>query len=159
MAHYEFRKDVLEGEAGESTVTSWLCENLNGVLLSDNKTNSHDVIIQFPDRGGMWSGKVSLEIKTDVLVKPEKDTGNMFIEYRSRGKDSGITVCKADYFITYFKHLDEVWVIPTQDLKFLVTVDKFREVTNAGDEGSGTCGYLIPRMKYRQHFKRYKLHK
>ena len=157
MANYSFKHDVVEGEAGEKTVVNWLCENLGGVPLEYNKTNSHDIVIRFPERKGYWSGEVSLEIKTDVLVKPGRDTGNMFIEYHSRGKPSGISTCTADFFVTYFKHLGEVWVIPTQDLKFLVTVDKFREVTNAGDAGSGTCGYLVPRMKYREHFKRYKL--
>lgn len=157
MAHYEFNKDVLEGEAGERSITDWLCSKLDGELLSDNKTNSHDVIVRFPIREGRWSGDVSFEIKTDVLVKPERDTGNMFIEYYSRGKDSGVTVCKARYFVTYFKHLGEVWVIETDELRRLVQQHSFRQITNAGDRNSGTCGYLIPRMQYRSHFKRYKI--
>jgi hypothetical protein len=157
MANYSFKHDVVEGEAGEQTVVDWLCKNLDGVWMTYNKTNTHDVFIKFPERKGLWSGEVSLEIKTDVLIKTGYDTGNMFIEYHSRGKPSGISTCQADLFVTFFKNLGEVWVIPTQDLKFLVTVDKFREVTNAGDAGSGTCGYLIPRMKYREHFKRYKV--
>jgi len=158
MAHYTFRKDVIEGEQGESFITSWLCENANGVLLSDNKTNTHDVTIQFPERNNtIWSGIQTLEIKTDVLVKPERDTGNLFIEYHSRGKPSGISVCKADFFITYFKHLREVWVISTSNLKKLIEEHNFRTVTNAGDENSRTCGYLIPRAKYREYFKRYKV--
>ena len=158
MAHYTFRKDVIEGEQGEAFITNWLCENANGVLLSDNKTNTHDIIIQFPERNNtIWSGIQTLEIKTDVLVKPERDTGNLFIEYHSRGKPSGISVCKADFFITYFKHLREVWVINTSDLKQLIEEHNFCTVTNAGDKGSGTCGYLIPRTKYREYFKRYKV--
>jgi hypothetical protein len=158
MAHYTFRKDLVEGEQGETFVTNWLCTNANGVLLSDNKTNTHDIIIQFPERTNtIWSGIQSLEIKTDVLVKPERDTGNLFIEYHSRGNPSGISVCKADFFVTYFKHLQELWVISTSDLKNLVKENTFRKVTNAGDEGSNTCGYLIPRNTYRRYFKRYKV--
>jgi hypothetical protein len=156
MAHYNFNKDIIEGEQGESFVTEWLCSQTNGKRLSNNKTNSHDVIIEFPERqNSIWSGIVSLEIKTDVLVSPSRDTGNMFIEYECRGKPSGISVTQADLFITYFKHLQEVWVIQTANLKELLTTYNFRSVTNAGDENSRTCGYLIPRMKYRQYFKRY----
>ena len=36
MAHYNFRKDIVDGEAGEKFITNWLCENANGKLLSDN---------------------------------------------------------------------------------------------------------------------------
>ena len=158
MAHYNFRKDIIEGEDGEKFVTNCLCETFGAKLISDNKTNSHDVLIEFPEReNSMWSGLTSLEIKTDVLISTQRDTGNMFIEYESRGKQSGISVNKADIFITYFKNLGEMWAIRTNDLKVLIQNNKFRVVTNAGDKGSGTCGYLIPRMQYRQYFKRYKV--
>jgi hypothetical protein len=158
MAHYDFNQDIIEGEQGEERITEWLCKNANGMLLSNNKTNSHDVIIEFPtNQHQLWQGRKTLEIKTDVLIKPKYDTGNMFIEFECRGKPSGISVSKADIFITYFKHLSEVWVIPTNELKQLIESHSFRVVTNAGDRGSRTCGYLIPRMKYRQYFKRYKL--
>lgn len=158
MAHYNFRKDIIEGEAGEQIITNWLCENAKGKLLSDNKTNTHDIQIEFPVRENtIWSGTKTLEIKTDVLISPTYDTGNMFIEYECRGKPSGISVTTADLFITYFKNLNEVWVIPTNELKELVSTYRFREVKNAGDKGSRTCGYLIPRAKYRSNFKCYKL--
>lgn len=158
MAHYNFRKDVIEGEAGEAFITEWLCSTANGELLSNNKTNSHDVIIQFPDiENELWSGTKSLEIKTDVLITPKYDTGNMFIEYESRGKLSGISVTQADIFVMYFKNLGEIWAIPTEELRNLVNVKNFRTVTNAGDKGSKTCGFLIPRMKYREYFKLYKV--
>ena len=156
MAHYNFNKDIIEGEQGERFVTEWLCSNAHGKEISNNKTNSHDVIIQFPERNNsIWSGIVSVEIKTDVLISPNRDTGNLFIEYECRGKPSGISVTKADLFITYFKNLKELWVIPTVELKRLITTYNFRTVTNAGDENSRTCGFLVPRMKYRQYFKRY----
>lgn len=158
MAHYSFKKDIVEGEQGEEFITNWLCTAFNAQRVSNNKTNSHDVIIKLPHReNSIWSDSISLEIKTDVLISEKRDTGNMFIEYESRGKPSGISVTKADIFITYFKNINEVWVIKTEDLKNLITNNNFRVVTNAGDKGSGTCGYLIPRMKYRQYFKRYKV--
>jgi hypothetical protein len=147
MAHYNFRKDIVVGEEGEKIVTEWLCNSYNGKLLSDNKTNTHDIIIEFPKR------TLSFEIKTDVFVSKQYDTGNMFIEYESRNKPSGISVCKADYFITYFKYLNEVWMIKTKDLWNLIHSVKFRIFKNAGDKGSNTHGYLIPRQKYQQYFK------
>lgn len=156
MAHYNFRKDIKEGELGEKLVTKCLCETYGATLLSENKTNSHDVIIQFPEnQHQLWSGKVSIEIKTDVLVSKTRDTGNMFIEYECRGKPSGISVTQADVFVTYFKNLNQIWAIRTSDLKELLQTYNFRTVGNAGDVGSGTCGYLIPRMQYKSNFVRY----
>lgn len=158
MAHYNFRKDIIEGEQGEEFVTNCLCETFGATLISNNKTNSHDVIIEFPlTENSIWSGRLSLEIKTDVLVSEKRDTGNMFIEYECRGKPSGISVTKSDIFITYFKNLNELWAIPTPKLKELISTQNFRTVGNAGDKGSKTCGYLIPRIKYREYFKRYKV--
>jgi hypothetical protein len=147
VAHYNFKKDIVVGEEGEKIVSEWLCTSYNGKLLSDNKTNSHDIIIQFPRK------TLSFEIKTDVFVSKHYDTGNMFIEYESRNKPSGISVCKADYFITYFKYLNEVWMIKTKDLRNLINNATHRIFKNAGDKGSNTHGYLIPRQKYQEHFK------
>lgn len=158
MAHYNFRKDIIEGEEGEKYVTTCLCETFDAKLVSNNKTNSHDVIIEFPEKkDSMWSGTLILEIKTDVFINKTRDTGNLFIEYECRGKPSGISVTTSDIFITYFKNLGEMWAIPTKKLRELLTQHKFRTVGNAGDKGSNTCGYLIPRMQYREYFKRYKI--
>jgi len=147
MAHYNFKQDIVVGEDGEKIVTEWLCDSYNGKLLADNKTNSHDVVIQFPKK------TLSFEIKTDVFVSPYYDTGNMFIEYESRNKPSGISVCRADYFITYFKYLNELWMIKTTDLQNLINSVNFRVFKNAGDKGSNTHGYLIPRKKHQPNFK------
>jgi hypothetical protein len=153
MSYYNFRKDLLIGEEGENFITSFLCEKYQAEKLSDNKTNTHDVVIAFPETTHpLWSGVKSIEIKTDVY---QRDTGNMFIEYSSRGKLSGISVSKADVFLTYFKHFNEVWAIGTKDLRRLIMNNEFRRVTNAGDAGSKTGGFLIPRMKYVEHFIRY----
>jgi len=55
----------------------------------------------------------TVEIKADV--KQEK-TGYLFIEYRQRGKPSGIAVTTADFWA--FEFLADRWlVIPTVDLK------------------------------------------
>lgn len=146
MAHYDFDRDVVEGEAGEREVVAWLCGRFNGTLVDTNRTNTHDAVIEFPTK------RVSFEIKTDVLVTPERDTGNLFVEYRSRGKPSGIVVSKADYFATYFRNLGELWIIGTKNLRKLIRQVSFRKVQNVGDPNSGTCGYLIPREAYAEHF-------
>ena len=77
----------------------------------------------------------------------------MFIEYQSRDNPSGITVSKADWFVTYFKEFDELWYIRTEELKQLVRTNEFPEAKFSGDDGSDTRGYLIPRYQYKNKFK------
>lgn len=148
MAHYNFNKDLVEGEEGEKFVIKYLEKYWGGKFLSDNKTNSHDVEIEFP------SSTQIFEIKTDVYPK---DTGNIFVEFESRGKDSGIVVTKADWFVTYFKHLKEIWFIETNKLRELINENNFYQTSKSGDEGSNTRGYLIRRKQYKDHFKVIKL--
>ena len=92
------------------------------------------------------------EIKTDVFCKPHNDTGNIFVEFECRGKESGIMVTEAKWFVTYFKHLNEIWYIKTSELLSLIETSNFRTTQFSGDSGSNTKGYLIPRYAFKEKF-------
>ena len=84
----------------------------------------------------------NFELKTDRMAHK---TGNVYVEFQSRGKDSGIKVSKADTWI--FKivngkdtHLFSVQ-IPLTRLKKLVSKD-YRVVP--GGDNLTSRGYLIP---------------
>jgi hypothetical protein len=152
MANYDFNKDILLGEAGEEVVKNDL-ELLGGSYVSDNKDKKYDLIMDMPVRGGLGYKKVSYEIKTDVYCRPHLDTGNMFIEFESRGSESGISVSEADWFVTYFEHFREIWYIKTNKLRKLIAENKFKQTELSGDLNSNTKGYLIPRYQFKSHFK------
>ena len=103
------------------------------------------------------NNEITYEIKTDVFVAPIYDTGNIFIEYESRGKNSGISVTKADWFVTYFKYLKEIWFIKSETLKTLIQENEFPIFYDAGDVGSATHGYLIKRKDFKEYFHVYKI--
>ena len=145
MANYNFKEDVELGEFGESIVIKDL-ERLNLKYIEDNKDIRYDLIMNSP------KGEVSYEIKTDVYCFPDADTGNIFIEYECRGKDSGINATNADFFVTLFFHMNEIWYIKTDKLKRLIAENDFRTTENSGDAGSNTKGYLIPRYKFKKDF-------
>jgi len=156
MAEYSFKGDVIEGEAGEDFVIDYLCEGWKGTLLEKKKDFTWDFKLEFE------SGKVhTFELKTDVYCIPPRvlngkvisgrDTGNIFIEFSCRGKDSGIRVTQADWFVYYFKYLGELWLIQVEDLKKLIQENNF-SVGIGGDPGSDSSGYLIPRKKFRDKF-------
>jgi len=145
MGNYNFNKDLIIGEQGERTVAQDL-ESIGAKLITDNKNNSHDLIVE---KDGT---QLKYEIKTDIFCFPQFDTGNMFIEFECRGKKSGIEVTTADWFVMYYKYLKEIWYIKTDELKKLINDNQFFETEFSGDQNSNTRGYLIPREKYKKHF-------
>lgn len=145
MANYQFNKDIKIGEFGEDIVIKDL-EQHGIFFVANNKDNKYDLLMQ---RNGI---KVKYEVKTDVFCRPDLDTGNIFIEFESRGKLSGISVTEAKWFVTYFKHLKELWYIQTEDLKVLLDENDFKTIEFGGDEGSNTKGKLIPRYQFKDNF-------
>jgi hypothetical protein len=154
MRYYDkFKKDLLLGQEGEKFVINFLCEKYQAQKISENKTYTHDVVMVFPETTHpLWSGVKTIEIKTDVY---KRDTGNMFVEYSSHGKLSGISVSKADVFLTYFKHINEIWAIKTKHLRRLIMNNHFYKVTSTSDAVSKNRGFLVPRVKYVEHFTRH----
>jgi len=160
MAHYNFKKDVIEGEAGEKIVIAHL-ESQGAKYISDNKDNKYDILMEMP--GGKQK---RFEVKTDVWCIPSRtikapfgdikvdarDNGNLFVEFECRGKDSGIVVTEAEFFVTYFLNYNELWYISSNKLRKLIETENFEIKSRAGDEGSDTKGYVIPREKYNSHF-------
>lgn len=145
MANYNFKQDIIDGENGEQIVLKDL-ETMGGRLISDNKNYKYDLLIS--KEGEL----ITYEIKTDVYCTPERDTGNMFIEFECRDKPSGIMVSEARWFVTFYKGLNEIWYIKTKELLKLIQTETFRKTEQSGDSGSNTRGYLIPRNKFKEHF-------
>ena len=146
MANLDFRTDLKLGNEGEMVVVNFL-ETKGLTHLSSNNDNKYDV--KMCDENGV---ELTYEIKTDVKCAPLFDTGNIFIEFESRGKVSGIVVTEADWFVTYFKYLNEAWFIKTDKLKELIRENDFPTFKDAGDIGSATHGYLIKRKDFKKYF-------
>jgi hypothetical protein len=151
MANYNFNKDIEIGEAGEGIVRLDL-ESVGGKFIGDNKNNTHDLVMEMPKRNDDGYNMVSYEIKTDVFCRPDLDTGNIFVEFESRNKSSGVVVSKADWFVNYFKHFREIWYIKTDELRELIKSNNFKTTEFSGDLNSNTKGYLIPRYQFKKHF-------
>lgn len=147
MANYSFNEDITDGERGESIVRRDL-ESRGAIFISDNKDFRYDLSMILPNKK-----EAKFEIKTDVFITPEKDTRNMFIEYECRGKASGIAVTKADFFVTYYANLNEIWYISTNKLINILKNNDIRTTKFSGDAGSNTKGYLLPRYKFKDCFK------
>lgn len=145
MANLNFKSDLKLGNDGEKILIDFLISK-GCTYVDSNNDNKFDIKM-------ISKGKeITYEIKTDVKCAPLFDTGNIFIEYESRGKLSGISVTQAKWFVTYFLYLNEIWFIKSNDLKKLIEENDFPIFKNAGDIGSQTHGYLINRKKFKQYF-------
>ncbi len=145
MACYNFRQDLKEGFKGEKFIVTYL-ESKGSTYLHSNNDNKYDIKMIKDNK------ETTYEVKTDVFCTPTQDRGNLFVEFECRGKASGIEVTQADWFVTFFPFLREIWFIQSSDLKSLIETENFRTTSQSGDVGSNTRGHLIPRNKYKQYF-------
>lgn len=79
-----------------------------------------------------------IEVKTDLQAN---ETGNIYIEYESRGKLSGITTTQADYYCFVLSNENLIFV-ETNKLKQLCKQKGLRRVPG-GDEDT-SMGILLP---------------
>ncbi len=152
MANLNFKEDLKLGNDGETAVRTFL-EFQGATYVESNHDNKYDLKMLVK---GL---EKTYEIKTDVKVAPLFDTGNIFIEYESRNKPSGIATSKADWFVTYFLFLNELWFIKTETLRKLILENEYPIFKDAGDVGSATHGYLLPRKDVKKYFHVCKIQK
>lgn len=148
MANLNFEQDLTLSNEGVKVLINFL-EKKGGIFIGENHDNKYDLVFEFR--------KIlkTYELKTDFKCAKGFDTGNLFIEFQSRNKPSGISTSQADWFVTYFIYLDELWFIKTSDLKELIKNNEFPTFLDAGDINSATHGYLIKRKNFREKFKVY----
>lgn len=149
MANYDFKKDLKLGQKCEKVIIKEL-EALGMTYVSDCNNNQYDVLMHSPKLGK----DITFEIKTDIHNSIiGNDSGNIFVEFESRGKQSGVMVSKADYFIYYLLFFDEFWMIKTEDLKNIGLNNEHEWCANSGDSGSVTKGWLVNRNSFKNNFK------
>ena len=146
MANLNFKTDLKLGNEGEQVVVEFL-KTKGCTYLKSNNDNKYDIMLT-----NSKGDEITYEIKTDVKCAPLFDTGNLFVEYSSRGKGSGIQTTQADWFVTYFPYLNELWFIKSDKLYDLIEENTPPTFKDAGDIGSETHGFLINRKEFKNHF-------
>jgi len=141
----KFEKDLEQGNRGEKIIMMYLfCQGMKFVSFNDDY--KYDIKMFSEKR----NEEVLFEVKTDVYPN---DTGNLAIEIRYKGKPSGISHTKADWFVYWYRDIsfNNVWMIKVDDLKSLIKKSNFR-IVNGGD-GNQSQLVLIPRKEYKKYFK------
>jgi hypothetical protein len=92
--------------------------------------------------------EMKYEVKFDRLTSK---TGNICIEFESRGKKSGVTTTEANFWVQYITD-KEIYEIPIEDLHMLILDKKYKRIVKGGDNFTSSC-YLFDK----NIFSRYKL--
>ena len=149
---------MADGHKGEEAVRHFCESYLDLRFIKYNDDSAFDILFENDEYD-----VVTYEVKTDLFEKnmDEGGTGNMAIEYKCRGKKSGIRKTKALYFAYYLPNVRDkhLWVISVKDLKELLKDCVSKRVSGGetyydSDEKVTRC-FLIDRYRYRRHFDVY----
>ena len=138
--HYNFRKDLEEGQKVEQEVAEKLKNERGALNIKFNKTKEYDISCWMPE----W-GEILIEVKYD---KMSEKTGNIGIEYEDRNKSSGINVTTADKWI--IKTGDDFLVIDVPVLKQLIKDSKYFKDVSGGDVRR-TKMYLFKKILFKEY--------
>lgn len=152
---YDFEKDLNFGEKGEDIIEKWL--NKNGYHTKRNKDYKYDILCTKNNKS------YRLEIKTDNFSY----TGNIIFEYYSRNKLSGISTTQADFIITLFHDIKQLWIIKTENLKLLINhlknsytngiIDDSTFTIKSGGDNQTSRLYVLNRKRLEYYFHIIKL--
>lgn len=89
-----------------------------------------------------FSGEFKLEVKFDSIAHT---SGNLFIEYSSRDKPSGIAVTDAEYYLYIIAEFNYAIILNVENLKerlrFYYKHNMY--IRNGGDDDT-SVGFLVP---------------
>ena len=149
---------MADGHKGEQAVKHFGETYLDLRFIKYNDYSAFDILFENDEYD-----VVTYEVKTDLFEKNwgEGGTGNMAIEYKCRGRKSGIRKTKALYFAYYIPNVrdKQLWVISVKNLKELLKTCVSKRVSGGetyydSDEKVTRC-FLIDRYRYREHFYLY----
>ena len=108
-------------------------------------------ITKYRKMDGKFSGFDYITVEGDEIVLREMKscrlghkTGNIAIEFKCSGRDSGIQTTKADYWNYLIVETGELYNIPVSVLKDAVHRMKWADILSGGDN-NGAMLYLFPK--------------
>lgn len=139
-----FKQDLKKAQAIERQFCKLLKTKYGALRTQLHRTSKWDVSAEFKLSEGL-NGRhwVTFEVKHD---KKSVTTGNIAVEYKCRGKDSGIRVTQAKWWVVKSRYW---YIMEVEKLKKLIAEHKYkRNKLDAGDAGSYTHLYLFDRKEF-----------
>ena len=134
--------------SGEVNISIKL-ERISGVFNDDNKFDIDLSKAQIREKELRdILGKAKVEVKTDSIWKGSK---NLAVEFRCRGKPSGISVSQAEYYAFILDantYTEGIIIIPIEKLLYLARkFYRLGKVKNGGDDNASEM-VLIPIVEF-----------
>jgi len=134
--------------SGEVNISIKL-ERISGVFNNDNKFDIDLSKAQIREKELRdILGKSKVEVKTDSIWKGSK---NLAVEFRCRGKPSGISVSEAEYYAFILdanSYTEGIIIIPIEKLLYLARkFYRMGKVKNGGDDNASEM-VLIPIIEF-----------
>ena len=110
-------------------------------------SNSFTYDLEFGEQAEDWVKKMlsngfKVEVKNDRKIHT---TGNLFIEYESRGLPSGLSTTTADYWIYRMSELDAALILPINSLKGVCrNYYKQNKYLKEGGDNNTSKAFLVP---------------
>ena len=149
----KFNEDLEDGRSGEKIVALYLA--LQGMQVvegvsKDEYNPDYDLIMFSPKA----NKNLKFEVKTDDYISDDSDTGNIAIEIMFKGKPSGLSATKSDWWVYYMPNIssNNLWMMEVDKLKGLIkkNINNLRVVMGGDDNQSKLI--LIPRREYSRYF-------
>jgi predicted AAA+ superfamily ATPase len=142
-----FFKDLKLGNSYENVLASYLMPFYKNINVIKEKCKYYDIICYTED-----DKEESYEVKSDRLsIK----TGNIAIEYKSRKKDSGILITKANFYAYYIIKNEteyDLYIIPTEEIKNKINSKEYKRTIKGGDNWSSEM-YLFDLTVFKDYKK------
>ena len=148
--HNSFEKDKVDGKVGVHVVMDAM-RKFGLEFVGLNSTSSYDMMMKSELNGKLYM----YEVKTDFQAQK---TGNIVVEFESRGNRSGILVSRADAWAFYLvnqkpKCHSIIWTISTKKLKSIV-VDNELDIVGGGDDDTSMM-WMVPMRDFYREFRIY----
>ncbi len=140
MGNYNFQRDLEQSENMVKEVAQYLkayFQESSGYIISEGYNPYFDIFCFIKGKSATF------EVKDDRMASK---TGNVAIEYESRGFPSGIANTKADYWV--FRIDNKFYLIATEALIMHVLDGEYYQDRTGGDPGSFTKMKLVKKNEF-----------
>lgn|SRR5574337_1405642 len=148
VPNYDFKKDFSIAIETENEVSRNLLSFYGLRTTETCDDNRYDLKVINP------AGNVfTVEVKEDFTCER---TGNVGVEFKCRGKPSGISVSKADVYI-YKLHTKlgiQFYMINTSKIKDMVGKHLYKKIVMGGDPNSGSMNYIFDLRVFAKNARR-----
>jgi hypothetical protein len=138
MPNYNYDEDIVVARKTEQEVADLVCRRCRLIFVSFCHNADYDFLLE-----NTFGKRFSYEVKEDFS---HEKTGNIGVEFNSRGHPSGISVSLADFYVYKLHNGDgsiSVWIIKTETLKNMIKNCLYHKIVCGGDRGSNSMNYLF----------------